>query len=378
MNATQLAFFELLRSGLWEQGARLGQFPSIDYKALYYLAGEQSVIGLVTAGLEHVEDVKVTRRQFQPFLKKMNKTEELNMAMDFFVALITEDLRKEGIFSILVKGQGVAQSYERPLWRMAGDVDLLLDDENYEKAKAYLIPLASSVDEEDKTVKHLGLNVAHWVVELHGSFRGGISKRANKVIDTVQADSIAGGNTRIWHNGESDIFLPSPDNDIIFVFSHFLNHFFYDGIGLRQICDWCRLLWTFRDTLDINLLECRIKEMSLMTEWKAFAAYAVDYLGMPASAMPFYDKGRRWSQKARRINSFILIVGNFGHNRDDSFYKKYPYLVYKAISLWRHIEDFFRHLAIFPKDSIQVLWNRVVVGFRTLGNDVKHNNPVLQ
>ena len=51
-------------------------------------------------------------------------------------------MREAGIYTVLVKGQGVGQCYERPLWRSCGDVDLFFDAENYEQAKAFLSPLA--------------------------------------------------------------------------------------------------------------------------------------------------------------------------------------------------------------------------------------------
>ena len=35
------------------------------------------------------------------------------------------------------------------------------------------------------------------------------------------------------------VFLPAPDEDVVFVFSHILQHFYKEGIGLRQICVWC-------------------------------------------------------------------------------------------------------------------------------------------
>ena len=56
------AFIELLRAGLWEQGVWLSQFCEVDYEEVMRLAEEQSVVGLVTAGLEHVKDVKVPNR----------------------------------------------------------------------------------------------------------------------------------------------------------------------------------------------------------------------------------------------------------------------------------------------------------------------------
>ena len=57
-NNTQ-AFFALVKAGLWEQEVRLSQFDKIDFGKVLNLAEEQSVIGLVAAGLEHVIDVKV-------------------------------------------------------------------------------------------------------------------------------------------------------------------------------------------------------------------------------------------------------------------------------------------------------------------------------
>ena len=62
------AFFELLRAGLWEKEARLLQYQDMDYSAIMRLAEEQSVVGLVTAGLEKVSDVKVPKEIVLQFI----------------------------------------------------------------------------------------------------------------------------------------------------------------------------------------------------------------------------------------------------------------------------------------------------------------------
>lgn len=66
--------------------------------------------------------------------------EQRNKAMNDFIACLAEKMRRVGIYSLLVKGQGVAQCYERPLWRACGDVDFLLSLSNFEKAKCFLTP----------------------------------------------------------------------------------------------------------------------------------------------------------------------------------------------------------------------------------------------
>lgn len=102
-------------------------------------------------------------------------------------------------------------------------------------------------------------------------------------------------------NGKTQVFLPYVDEDVIIVFSHILQHFYQEGIGLRQICDWCRLLWTYQDKIDRSLLKNRLKKMGCMSEWSAFAALAVEYLGMSVKAMPFYYSDEKWKKKANKI-----------------------------------------------------------------------------
>ena len=320
------------------------------------MAEEQSVVGLVTAGLEHIIDLKAPQDDVYQFIGEALQLEWQNQAMNEFVAQLIDELRKEGIYSILLKGQGVAQCYEKPLWRACGDIDLLLDDKNYEKAKQMLLPLAGEVESEYKAFKHIGMTMQNGVVvELHGTLHSRLSKRLDNMIDAVQEDTFKNGNVRSWQNGNTSIHIPKPDNDIIFIFTHILHHFYIEGIGLRQICDWCRLLWTYRSELDLALLKQRLQAMGLMNEWRAFAAFAVDWLGMPVEAMPLYSPDKRWSHKAERILEFVLETGNFGHKREMS--RSENFIIGKVQAAWYKLKDFGRHAQMFPMDSVKFFFH---------------------
>ena len=287
--------------------------------------------------------------------------EQQNKAMNAFVAKLIDDLRSKNIYAILVKGQGIAQCYEKPLWRASGDVDLLLSDDDYEKAKEVLLPNAIDVEPEFKSLKHLGMTLkGGFLVELHGMLHSRLSKRIDRTIDKVQHDVFYGGKVRAWHHGDAMVCLPSPDNDVIFVFTHILKHFYIEGIGLRQICDWCRLLWTYRDSLNHGLLESRILKMGLMSEWKAFTAFAVEYLGMPVEVMPFYNG--RWQKKAKRIMAFVLETGNLGHNREIKRSKHF--FLGKIQAAWFKMGDFIRHARVFPMDSVKFFWHYLCDGIQ--------------
>lgn len=352
MNNTFEMFFALVRAGLWEQRVRLAPFQPVDFYALYELADEQSVVGLIAAGLEHVEDMKITKPMVLSFLKKVFSLEGRNQSMNEFIEKTVQMIREKGVKTLMVKGQGVAQCYARPQWRSSGDIDFFLDPENYKKAKRLLIPLASHVDEEDRRRLHLGMTISDWTVELHGTLHTEFSKRVNKGIDAIHREIFTQGKVRVWQNGDTDVFLPAPDEDVVLVFTHILEHFFIGGVGLRQLSDWCRLLWTYREQINVPLLESRLRGMGLMPEWKGFAALAVGYLGMPVNAMPLYSDAPKYRSKADRICRLVLQTGNMGHNIDQSYRTKYPGLVAKVITFFRRLGGFVRLMAIFPENEM--------------------------
>lgn len=352
----QEVFLELLRAGLWADSGyteswNLGGAGTVDGNEVYRLAEEQAVVGLVAAGLDHVHGVKIPQEGVLQFVGMALQIERRNVEMNEFVAQLNRRLWENRIYGLLVKGQGVAQCYERPLWRTCGDVDLLLDEDNYEKAKALLIPLADEVEDEDPVKKHQALIIKGFDVELHGKMPFALSRKADKVIDSVIDDSLKRGGARVWSYKNSDIYLLDADNDVIIVFTHFLHHFFIEGVGLRQVCDWCRLLWTYKDSLNIKLLESRIRKMGLMSEWKAFYNLASRYLGMPDLDSRFMFHDSKFDKKADRIMELVLESGNFGHNKDLSYRSRYSGLTYKIVAAWRRLKDFASLIPVFPLDA---------------------------
>ena len=360
------AFLALLQAGLWGGQRPVQEFKSsrvqdsVDWEKVYQLAQEQAVQGLVLQGVEELRakslELRVPQTLLLQWIGEVQMIEQRNRAMNAFIAEQFERLRKNGIYALLVKGQGVAQCYEKPLWRVSGDVDLLLSDENYQKAKDLLIPLSEVTESEDVSKKHLALKINGFDVELHGKMPFGISCRADDVVDEVLEESLLKGGVSKWSVDDTDVFLPNPDNHILIVFTHFLHHFFIEGVGLRQICDWCRLLYTYRDTLNYGLLESRIRKMGLMSEWKAFGALAVKYLGMNPGYVPFLGsmfnvQCSMLSKKADRILESVLECGNFGHNKDLSYRSKYSGMTYKIVAAWRRLKDFASLIPVFPLDA---------------------------
>ena len=364
-NKTVAVLFELIRAGLWEKDVELQNYGTTDFSEILRLAEEQSGVGLGTAGLDHVKDVRIPQEWTLQFIGSALQIEQRNKAMNTFIPVLMKRLKENGVDAVLIKGQGVGQCYERPQWRTCGDVDLLLNEENYEKGKTFLAgKITDSTAKEYSFNKEYQVNVDGWTLELHGSLRCGLSAALNRGVDAIQQDICDNHHVRYWELDGMRIPLPEENDDVLVIFTHFIKHFYKGELGVRQICDWCRLLFCYREKLDLRVLESRIRRMGLMAQWKGFGAFAVDYLGMPSDAMPFYSPAKKWSRKADRICAFVMEVGNFGHNVDNSYYAKYPLLVRKSISMWRRVSSLFRHAAIFPWHTFRFMPHVVYTGLK--------------
>ena len=89
-------FIELVKAGLWEKEVQLLPYQDIKWQEVYRLATEQSVLGLVLAGLEH-SDVKPPKEILLQSIGEVQQIEQRNNAMNSFVAELTDDLRKKEI-----------------------------------------------------------------------------------------------------------------------------------------------------------------------------------------------------------------------------------------------------------------------------------------
>ena len=362
LNDNQSVFISLLSAGLWKTVPRLNASDIIDYTDVLNMAERQSVVGIVAAGIEQLSNNKAPKEVVLSFVGYALQLEQRNLAMNKFLSHVITLLKEAGVQAILVKGQGIAQCYERPLWRENGDIDLLLSANDYYKAKSVLKKYAISVDEEDRVKLHQAMNVDGWTVELHGTLHGEWSKRVDSKLDVIQKDVLSGG-YHSWQNGQTEVLVPSINNNILIIFTHILQHYYVGGIGLRQICDWCRLLWTYKTEVDKAQLKTRLIQMEIMNEWKAFGVLAVEYLGMPTEAMPFYDEKAIYKKKAKNLLSLVMDTGNFGHNRDMSYKSTEPFYKRIIISLSRHLRDLYCQFFISPKNSLLVLQRTIYNGF---------------
>jgi len=295
----------LIQAGLWEKEARLLSYSDIDFNEVFLFAQKHAVVGLIAAGLEYVKDVNISQEVALTFAGSTLQLEQRNRDMNLFLASMIEKMRKDNIYTILVKGQGIAQCYSRPLWRTSGDIDFFFFRDSYNSAVDYFKKLSSNNTQDSRYTKTYTVILNQWSVELHGTLRSGLSSKIDQEIDLVQDEVFKHGDVRAWRDSNTYIFLPGVDSDLYLLFTHFVRHFYHNEFLLRQTCDWCRFIWTYKDKINVDLLEIRLLKTNLMSEWKAFGAFVIDYLGMPSEIMPFYEDTAKWHKKAEKIMRYV-------------------------------------------------------------------------
>lgn len=362
---TEDQFFALLRSGLWnEVPDRIPFAGCTDWEALYRLSLDQTVVPLVTDGINRLprEFLPSEPERLDPFLGDMMVTAKRNRVLDAFIPKLFNALADIPV--VLVKGQSLAQDYLEPERRQPGDIDLLLMPASYEAAKAVLLPKATKVLEEQAEIWHQGMHFHNIEVEIHGSVSTLISKRLDRKLAVLLEEQFDGRTFPSVSIGGAGIPVPEADFNAIYIFVHFLQHYWSGGVGLRQLTDWMVFVSVHKRDIHPVILERRLHEFGLLHLWKVFTGFVQEYLGCPAEKLPLAAKPD--PKKNARIWKYIRRSGNFGKNQDRSR-KKESYLVRKFHSLWRLVvADRLRHFPVFPKESIRFFFGSFGYGLQRL------------
>ena len=362
---TDSQFFALLRSGLWNEVPERAPFAGgVDWEALYRLAFAQTVVPLVTDGVNRLpqEFLPAEPERLDPFLGDMMATAKRNRQLDAFIPKLFSAL--QGIPTVLIKGQSLAQDYPDPERRQPGDIDLLLLPESYEAAKAVLLPKATKVLEEEKAIWHQGMRFHSIEVEIHGSISTLMSRELDRKLAALLEEQFDGRAFPTVPIGGADVPVPEADFNAIYIFVHFLHHYWAGGVGLRQFVDWMTFVSVHKRDIHPVILEKRLQDLGLLDVWKTFTGFAQEYLGCPSEKLPLAaapDAG-----KNARIWRYVRRCGNFGKNVD-RFRKKESYLRRKVHSFWRLVvADRLRHFPVFPKESVRFFFGAFGYGLQRL------------
>ena len=326
--------FEILRGELWGTKLSFSQLSHTEFEELMEMAGEQTVTGLVGDCLIK-NNIKLEREDALGLYAKMKAIEKANAWVNENLVSFVNFMERKGIDYIIVKGQVAGSFYPNPNARMSGDVDLYFVGDNYQKIKSLVEQRLGKQLSKLSDGKHVEFEVNGVIFELHDKLSRLATRKHQAYWDQMIDNAILEGTDTVIINGK-EIKTLSATYNAMYIFVHLFYHMTASGVGLRQLCDWARVLNNLNDNVNDNenLLNTKakrdkdfndnrtpslnredlggsLKELGYFKAYKAMGAFLVEYLGLPEEQFPFAltEKDRKWVET---IKKNILKRGNFG------------------------------------------------------------------
>ena len=361
MNSEEI-FLMLLRAGLWGK-AEPCEDQEIDWKEVRRTARKLSVVGLVADGISAQKKVQPSFRTVPEdqklFIQDIFSIEMSNAKIESLMARAVSILEERGLVPVILKGQGIARNYPVPEHRTSGDIDILLNGDDYRKAAEVLSPLADRLDTEYPRIRHFGMYFGKLEIELHGTVHSYMGRSFNRKLDALQDDLFKDKDFQFFECHGTDIRIPSTAFNAIFIFTHIIQHLYDSGLTLKQICDWAMLLHTKRTAIDRDLLQKRLKDFGIFKEWQVLGCILVDKLGLPADEMPFHDPA--CSKKAGQLWKAILTSGNSsnhsGHAKENE-----SAVAKKTRKTRRRLSWIANNISISPYNTARAFFGMAVNG----------------
>mgnify|MGYP002724461134 FL=1 len=338
-------YFKFIRYSLDEGMAWDSSFQNLDWDELFRFAKRQTIVGVLFEGIKRIP--KEYAPSFNTLMSWMGYSEQIrkrNLMMNEAAHSIYEILSKDGFRCFVLKGQGNTLMYPNPYSRTPGDIDLLLcADRN-----TIDVYLESHFKIESKNLQHVEFEYHGACVEAHyfpaymnNVFYNRRLQRWFKKNNDLQCSNIVE-----LPNGAGNIAIPTSSYNLIFQLCHLYEHFFDEGIGMRQIIDYYYVV----SMLNVNceMLTWLPKELKHLGLWKfagavMYVLHEVFALAEEKMIAPMDSK------RGQLLLAEIIDGGNFGR-----YFTKYGSFTHQSmgkkyfLKIWRNL-NFVR---FYPSEAL--------------------------
>lgn len=349
-------YLDFLRFSIGSQTNLSFPLKEMDWGGLFEFAKKQAIVGTLFVGINkfNAKEIGIPYDILYEWISLSEQIKIQNKILNKRAVEVSQFLSKAGYRNCILKGQGNALLYPDAYSRTSGDIDIWIEGsrkeinrfvkENFPKAHGGYTHIDFPIFEDV-------------IVEVHYIPSSMYSHKFNRRLQlfyTTHADEQYTNVVKLPDNSGA-ICVPTPMFNIVHQMSHIMNHFFVEGIGLRQFVDYYYLL----KSLSQDKLNCDVKSL-----FKDLGLYK-------------FSKGVMWILKEAfgldesyllvepdRVTGLLIlreiqIGGNFG------FYdKRYSLRKYGAIG--RGVSDTYRLFKMtkyFPSESLWSIEKKLVHQF---------------
>ncbi|MBQ9096919.1 MAG: nucleotidyltransferase family protein [Clostridia bacterium] len=223
-----------------------------DWKEIVKIANTQGLIGMVTHVIGEIDAPDMVKEFLEAHRMKM-VFKETNQ--EVLVAGILEDFEKEGIKAMPMKGYILKNLYPESEMREMVDVDILIDQSQYEEIKPIMEQNGFTFDKESAH-EYIFIRLPAVAVELHKS----IVPNYNTELYDYYGD---GWKFAKKKPGYENIYELSKEDFYIYTLVHAAKHYIGSGIGMRHVVDMWVLKEAYMPEMDNEYLDAELEKLGL-------------------------------------------------------------------------------------------------------------------
>lgn len=289
-------------------GETLGNF---DWNAFYRFAKKQTLTGVIFEGIQRLpKKYAPDQGLLMNWFGQSQRIYQRNLLLNEATAHIYNNIKTEKFRCCILKGQGNALMYPNPFSRTPGDIDIWVRAERDD-----IRMLAQQLTKDNgcigkESLNHIELMINDIALELHSTpailnnslYNHRLQKWLKRNADLQCSNIVA------LPNDAGEIAVATCAFNVIYQLLHLYHHYFYEGVGLRQIVDYYFVVISDYLLVIRGTLQRELKHLGL---WKFAGAvmYVLhEVLGLSEEKMicPMDEK------RGKMLLTEILNGGNFG------------------------------------------------------------------
>lgn len=284
---------------------------NFDWNAFYRFAKKQTLTGVIFEGIQRLpKKYAPCQALLMNWFGQSQRIYQRNLLLNEATAHIYNNIKTEEFRCCILKGQGNALMYPNPFSRTPGDIDIWVraERDDIRMLAQQLTKDNGSVGKE--SLNHIEFMINDIAVELHSTpaiLNNPLYNHRLQIWLKRNAD-LQCSNIVALPNEAGEIAVPTCAFNVIYQLLHLYHHYFYEGVGLRQIVDYYFVV--IRNELLVIRGTLR-RELKLLGLWKfagavMYVLYEVLRLSEENMIAPMDEK------RGKMLLAEILSGGNFG------------------------------------------------------------------
>ena len=297
----------------------------LDWEEFYAFSVDHKVDNMMYAALSQLDNVCI------PIMDKLMQRYSYGIALEATQEIsfqeLTDEFEKSRIKNLPLKGCLLKHLYPMPDYRQSGDIDILIQKDDFKAAANILTKLGYTEDEFDENELHMGYRrPPNVLIEVHGK----LVEDGNRTSEYL---------SHIWDNvslcsGFEYRYEMDKETTYAYIVAHMAKHIKNTGAGIRLVLDIWILLKLWEKEFDKEKLK-KTLEAAKLTEFEKWAS----------------DLARMWfgdekceDKNVHALGEFTINSGIYGNNESmkmmhasDVSEDKLSRGIYKIRKFWKSV-----------------------------------------